>query len=67
MSKGNIHHQVLETLFNSKIRVKTLKFLFRNYPVNVDIRELSKRIQEPLDMVRKEVKNLEKIGLIKKS
>lgn len=67
MSKGNGHYQILENLFNSKIRVKVLKFLFRNYPVNVGIRELSKRMQEPLNMVRKEVKNLEKIGLIKKS
>ena len=67
MSKGNDQHQALENLFNSKIRVKVLKFLFRNYPINVDIWELSKRIQEPPDIVRKEFKILEKIGLIKRS
>ena len=66
MSKPNSSYPVLENLFNSKVRIKVLKFLFRNHPVNVGIKDLSKRVQEPLDLVRKEIKELEKIGLIKK-
>lgn len=67
MSKDNSNNHVLENLFNSKIRIKVLKFLFRNYPVNIGIRELARRVQEPLGVARKEIKSLEKIGLIKKS
>jgi len=66
MSKPQKPYLVLENLFNSKVRVKMLKFFFRSYPVNAGIRDLSKRIQEPLAAVKKEIKDLERIGLIKK-
>ena len=58
-------HPILENLFNSRTRVKVLKFLFRSYPINLGAKELSRRIQEPLDLAKKELKELEKIGLIK--
>lgn len=57
---------VLEGLFNSKVRVKVLKFLFRNYPANIGVRDLAKRVQEPLELIERELKDLENIGLINK-
>ena len=65
MSKSS-NPLILDNLFNSRIRVKVLKFLFRNYPVDFGCRELAGRIQEPSWAIKKEIKNLEKIGLIKK-
>lgn len=55
----------LELLFDSKARVKILKFLFRNAGTNFGIRDLSNRIQERPSIVRKEVKRLLEIGLLK--
>lgn len=56
----------LDKLFGSRIRVKVLKFLFRNYPGNFSPRELSKRIQEPLEETAKELKFLWEIELVKR-
>jgi len=68
MSKNsNKQSYTLESLFNSKLRVKVLKFLFRNCSVDTGPRDLAKRIQESLEAVRKEMINLERIGLIVKS
>lgn len=55
----------LDNLFGSKIRVKILKYAFRNYPGDFNIQELSQRIQEPSRGVKREVSNLLRIGLIK--
>lgn len=65
MSKNKKHYPVLESLFNSKTRVKVLKFLFRNYPVTVGVKDLARRIQEKLELVRKEMSDLNKMGLVK--
>lgn len=65
MSKSTTHYPVLENVLGSKLRVKILKFLFRNYPANIGTRELAKRVQEPYEMVKKEMKMLEKINLVK--
>ena len=64
MSKDKNQHFILENLFNSKIRVKVLKFLFRNYPTNIGAADLARRIQEPPVAVRKEIRELQEIGLI---
>lgn len=66
MSKVKSQHLVLEGLFSSKIRVKVLKFLFRNYPANIGVRDLAKRVQEPIELIKRELRDLEKIGLIHK-
>ena len=58
---------ILEILFGSKVRVKVLKFLFRNYPNDFAAPELTKRIQESGPATKKEVALLAKIKLIKKS
>ena len=66
MSKNGKNPWILDSLFNSRIRVKVLKFLFRNYPVDFGSRELASRIQESPEVIKSEVHNLVKIGLIKK-
>jgi predicted transcriptional regulator len=66
MSKVKSQHMVLEGLFNSKIRVKVLKFLFRNYPANIGVYDLAKRVQEPIGLIKHELRDLEEIGLINK-
>ncbi|MEK7124811.1 MAG: archaellum operon transcriptional activator EarA family protein [Patescibacteria group bacterium] len=55
---------ILDNLFGSKIRVKLLKFLFRNYPTGFAMSELAKRTREPLDAVQKELALLRKIGAV---
>ena len=65
MSKTQNQYPILENLFNSRPRVKVLKFLFRNYPANVGIRDLSRRTQEQPELIRKEIDKFVKIGLIR--
>ncbi len=57
---------VLDNLFGSKARVKILKFLFRNYPKPVGMRELAWRIQESMSVVQREIHMLRSIHIIKK-
>src|SRR3989344_7599012 len=57
---------ILDNLFGSRIRVKILKFLFRNYPVDFTVGDLSGRIQESYGTTKKEVEDLAKLRLIKK-
>jgi len=66
MSKSTNQYFALELIFNSKLRVKVLRFLYRNYPEGVSVKDLARRVQEPIDLVRQELKNLQKISLIKK-
>lgn len=58
--------KTLDKLFNSRIRVKILKFLFRNNPVEFGAYDLSRRIQEPFGSTRKELMFLAKVGLVNK-
>lgn len=55
----------LDNLFGSRVRVKILKNAFRNYPADFNISELSRRIQEPIQVVKKEIVVLAKMGLIR--
>ncbi len=57
---------VLDNLFGSKIRVKVLKFLFRNYPNDFDLKELSRKIQESYSKTKKEALLLKEIGIIRR-
>lgn len=57
---------VLDNLFGSKIRVKLLKFLFRNYPADFSVKEIAQRIQEPYSETRQELENLKSIGVVKR-
>lgn len=56
----------LDNLFNSKVRVKILKFIFRNYSVDFSIKELSKKIKESFESTKKEVNLLKEIDLLKR-
>lgn len=57
---------VLDNLFGSRLRVKILKFLFRNYPSEFSVREVRERTQEPISAVKHEIENLVAIGLLRK-
>ena len=55
----------LELLFESRARVKMLKFLFRNIGAGFTAKELVAKTQEPITIVNEEIKNFIEIGLIK--
>jgi predicted transcriptional regulator len=55
----------LELLFDSKVKVKVLKFLFRNMGSSFTEEELVAHVQEPGAVVRKELKKLLDVGLLK--
>ena len=55
----------LELLFESRARVKMLKFLFRNIGPGFTVKELAARIQEPTTVVNREIKQFLQIGLLK--
>ncbi|OGN34793.1 MAG: hypothetical protein A3I39_00170 [Candidatus Yanofskybacteria bacterium RIFCSPLOWO2_02_FULL_47_9b] len=57
---------ILDNLFGSKVRVKVLKFLFRNYPADFSIKEISQRIQETPLETKKEIDLLKEILVVKK-
>lgn len=70
MSKDNStsgSKDILDIMFGSKIRVKVLKFLFRNYPSDFSISEVAERIQESYADTKKEIETLGDIKLIKNS
>jgi len=56
--------KTLDTLFQSKARTRLLKFFFRNGDEGHTAKEISKRIRENPNTVRKEIKNMSKIGLL---
>lgn len=60
--------QYFEQLFGSKTRVKLLRlFLLPTEPKTYYIREICRLISEHLNSVRRELENLEKLGLIVKT
>ena len=56
---------VLEILLGSNLRLKILKYIFRNAPASFSVKELADHVQDKPDIVRKEVEKLTSIGLIK--
>ncbi len=57
---------ILDNLFGSKIRVKLLKFLYRNYPADFSVREIAQRIQESPTDTRVELEALKELTIVKK-
>ena len=57
---------ILDNLFGSKVRVKLLKFLYRNYTADFSIKEISQRIQEIPEVVKKEIQLLQGVNFFKK-
>ena len=56
---------MLEQLFGSKTRVKLLRIFLNNPSQPYYLRELARHLKTQLNSVRREVNNLEKIGIIK--
>jgi DNA-binding Lrp family transcriptional regulator len=56
---------MLEQLFSSKTRVKLLRLFLNNPSQPYYLRELARKLKTQLNSIRREVDNLEKIGLIK--
>lgn len=65
LSNINMSKSILELLFDSRPRVKILKFLFRNAMTAFGAKEMSNRVQERPAVVRKEIKKLLEIGLLR--
>ena len=61
-----MHNQIFDELFDSKARVKILKFFFRNESGSFDLPTIAKRVQEERRMVKRELARLLKIGFIEK-
>ncbi len=57
---------ILDNLFGSKVRVKLLKFLYRNHPGEFTMGELARRIQESPTETKRELEILREIELLKK-
>lgn len=55
----------LETLFGSRTRVKLLRLFFSKPTQAVFVREISRAIDEQINSVRRELQNLESIGLVR--
>jgi DNA-binding transcriptional regulator YhcF (GntR family) len=55
---------ILEQLFESQAKVKLMRFFFRNQIDTFSLREILKMLRMNSNAVRREVKKLEKIGLI---
>jgi len=55
---------ILEKLFNSKSRVKTLRFFLRNQDKTYGVSEVARRNKIPYESAKSEIKLLESIGFI---
>jgi len=56
---------ILDNLFGSKVRVKILKFLYRNFPADFSVREIAQRIKEPPQVTQDELGLLRQITIVK--
>ena len=63
MSKEN--NTPIEKLFGSKTRAKLLELFFSNVNKSYYVREITRVIDEQINSVRRELINLESIGVIK--
>ena len=63
MSKEN--NNPTEKLFGSKTRAKLLRLFFENPEKSFYVREMTRVLDEQLNSVRRELLNLENIGVIK--
>src|SRR3954469_7834125 len=56
---------MVEQLFGSKTRVKLLKLFYSNPGRSYYVREITRKIDEQINSVRRELSNLLSIGIIK--
>jgi predicted transcriptional regulator/acylphosphatase len=57
--------KVLEKIFGSRTRVKLFRLFFNSPGQEFFVREISRTVDEQINSVRRELGNLEKIGLLK--
>lgn len=55
---------MLEQLFGSRTRIKLLRLLLANPTKEYFVRELTRRLEERINSVRRELANLEEMGLV---
>lgn len=55
---------ILEQLFESQVKVKLMRFFFRNQVDAFPIRQILKMLRMNSGVVRREIKKLEKVGLV---
>jgi len=55
---------MLEQLFGSKTRVKLLSMFFNNPPRSFFVREITRKINEQINSVRRELANLQDLGIV---
>lgn len=56
---------MLEKLFGSRTRVKVLALLLNNSTRSYYVREITRKVEEQINSVRRELANLKSIGLVK--
>lgn len=56
---------MLEKIFGSRTRVKLFRLFFNNPQDEFFVREISRKVEEQINSVRRELGNLEKMGLLK--
>lgn len=56
---------MIEHLFVSKVRIKLLRLFFLNNTEDIHIRAIVRAIEEEINAVRRELKNLEAAGILK--
>src|SRR5579884_1197259 len=61
---GNRGEKVIEQLFGSKTRVKLLQLFYSNPNRSFYVREITRKIDEQINSVRRELANLLSIGII---
>jgi predicted transcriptional regulator with HTH domain len=62
---GVLGGEMIEQLFGSKTRVKLLKLFFSNPNRSFYVREITRKVDEQINSVRRELANLLSLGLIK--
>ncbi len=60
-------NKIVKSLFSSKTRVKLLELFFSNQDQDYFVREITREIDEQINSVRRELDNLQSIGVVKKS
>ncbi len=57
---------MIESILVSKVRIKILKLFFTDLKREIHIRGIVRKIDEEINAVRRELKSLEKVGILKK-
>jgi hypothetical protein len=64
MYAGHEEVEMIEQLFGSKTRVKLLQLFYTNPNRSFYVREITRKVEEQINSVRRELANLQSIGII---